>query len=163
MKKLKWDRHFLNLAMQHSKMSKDPSTRVGAVIVGDSQQLLSAGFNGFPFGIKDTGDRLYNRDIKLKLVIHAEMNAIVLAARTGISLEGSTMYMVATSDGDYWGGCPCTRCTVHLIQAGIKEIVTLPFKMGKSNWLEDIKFAKSLMDEAGVKVTELDKDILDGV
>ncbi len=152
----RWDRHFLGLSLYHSRMSKDPSTRVGSVIVGPDREILSAGFNGFPRGIADTPERLNDRDAKLKLVVHAEMNALLAAARTGIRLKGCTLYLSATDDsGLIWGGPPCTRCTVEIIQVGIAEIVSYPAKAVPSRWHEDLALAKTLIEEAGVKYREL--------
>ena len=128
-KQARWDRHFLRLAVQHAAMSQDPSTQVGAVIVGPDQEIRSVGFNGFPRGIADIEARLNNRDLKLKLIVHGEMNAILAAARVGIPLKGCTLYFAATDiGGAAWGGAPCSRCSVEIIQAGIAEIVSPPIK-----------------------------------
>ena len=152
----RWDRHFLGLAHYHSRMSKDPSTRVGAVIVGPDREILSAGFNGFPRGIADTPERLADRDMKLKLVVHAEMNALLAAARTGMRLKGCSLFLTATDDtGMLWGGPPCTRCTVEIIQVGIIEIVSYPVKAVPSRWHDDLKMARSLIEEAGIKYREV--------
>jgi len=153
---IRWDRHFLDLATAHARMSKDPSTRVGAVIVGPDREVRSMGFNGFPRGILDRPERLNDRDTKLRLVVHAEMNAVLNATRVGISTRGCAMYLTATDDsGDVWGGPPCTRCTVELIQAGITEIVSLPFKTIPSRWADDLELARSLLREAHVEFREI--------
>lgn len=147
----KWDLHFLGMCLFHSRMSKDPNTRVGSVIVGPDHELLSAGFNGFPRGIADTPERLADRDLKLKLVVHAEMNALLAGARTGMNLKGCTLYLACTdASGDIWGGPPCTRCMVEIIQVGIKEIVSIPQKTTPSRWKDDIRFARSLVEEAKI-------------
>lgn len=153
----RWDDHFLHLCLVHAGMSKDTSTKVGAVIIGPDREIVSTGFNGLPRGIADTPERISNRELKLKLVVHAEMNAILNAARTGAcALRGLTLYLAATdSTGTVWGGAPCTRCTVELIQAGIAKIVTWPFKNVPSRWLEDITFACELLREAGVSYREV--------
>lgn len=152
----RWDEHFLKLALEHAGMSKDPSTRVGCVIVGPDREIVSTGFNGFPRGIADTPERLHDRDTKLKLVVHAEMNAILNAARIGARLKGLTLYLVATDDtGATWGGAPCTRCTVELIQAGIAEVVSRPPKAVPSRWHEDIAFAQTVLEEAGIRYREV--------
>jgi dCMP deaminase len=152
----KWDRHFLRLSLEHARMSKDPRTQVGSIIVGPDRELISAGFNGFPRGIEDTEERLTNRDLKLKLVVHAEMNAVLAAARHGIRLKGCTLYLAATdSSGDVWGGPPCTRCTVEILQAGITEIVSYQVKSIPSQWHADLELAKSLIDEAEIKYREI--------
>lgn len=145
----RWDRHFLGLAHQHALMSKDPSTKVGAVLVGPRREILSAGFNGLPRGIEDSLARLEDRDLKLKLIVHAEMNAILAAAMNGVKVLGSVLYISATdSSGAVWGGPPCTRCTVEALQAGVIEFVSWPLKLTPSRWHADCKFAAEIIDEA---------------
>jgi dCMP deaminase len=155
----RWHDHFLRLCLEHARMSKDPSTRVGAVIVGPDREVRSAGFNGFPRGLADTPARLADRDTKLRLIVHAEINALCNAARIGTPLKGCTLYLAATDDGgQVWGGAPCTRCTVELIQAGIVRVVSLPFKAGGSKWAEDIAYARGVLAEAGVEYVELERE-----
>jgi dCMP deaminase len=152
----RWDDHFLGIALTCAKMSKDPSTQVGVVIVGPDREIRSTGFNGFPRGIADTDERLNDRDTKLKLVVHAEMNAILNAARHGVALKGCTMYLVATDrSGEIWGGPPCVRCTVETIQVGISEIVSLAFKNVPSRWKADIEQARDLLCECGLHYREV--------
>jgi len=152
----KWDRHFLQLCLDHARMSKDPSTQVGAVVVGPDGEIRSAGFNGLPRGIADRPEVLNDRDSKLALIVHGEMNAILAAARVGTPMKGCTLYLAATDNtGSVWGGAPCTRCTVEIIQAGIAEVVSWPFKATPSKWTEDTLRAKSLLEEAGVKFREV--------
>ena len=152
----RWDRHFLGLALYHSRLSKDPATRVGSVIVGPDREILSAGFNGFPRGIADTPERLNNRETKLQLVVHAEMNALLAAARTGMRLKGCVLFLAATdASGMVWGGPPCTRCTVEMIQVGISEIVSYPIKTAPSKWHGDLMVAHSLIKEAGIVYREI--------
>lgn len=152
----RWDRHFLNLAAEHARMSKDPNTRVGSIIVGPDREIVSAGFNGFPRGIADSAERLADRETKLAMVVHAEMNAVLAAARIGVRLKGCMLYLAATDDtGMVWGGPPCTRCTVEVIQAGIAEIVSWPFKDGSSKWKADVERARHLLVEAGVIYREV--------
>lgn len=155
-KRNRWDRHFLQLCLDHARMSKDPSTRVGSVIIGSDHEPLTDGFNGFPRGIADTPARLNDRDVKLSLVVHAEMNTICNAARMGTKIKGATLYLACTDDsGGVWGGPPCSRCTVHAIQAGIVEVVSYPVKSAPSRWHEDLKLARELLDEAGVVYREV--------
>ncbi len=160
----RWDQHFLALCREHARMSKDPSTRVGAVIVGPDREVRSSGFNGFPRGIADTKERLYDRDTKLSLIVHAEMNALMNAARIGVSTKGCTMYLIATDNqpmpgavAHEWGGPPCERCTVHVIQAGIVEVVSLPFKNVPSRWAASIAVARDLLIEARVAYREVNE------
>lgn len=152
----RWDRHFLNMALLNASMSKDPNTRVGAIIVGPDREIRSAGFNGFPRGIIDTPERLADRETKLRIVVHAELNAVLNAARVGIPTLGCTLYLAATDNtGMVWGGPPCTRCTVELIQAGITRIVSYERKSVPSRWHDDIAFAGSLLDEVGIEFLEV--------
>lgn len=152
----RWDRHFLRVALDNAAMSKDPRTQVGSVIVGPDREIRSAGFNGFPRGIADTFERLYDRDVKMKLVVHAEMNAILNAARIGISTKGCSLYLAATDDtGLVWGGPPCTRCVVEIIQSGISEIVSFGAKAIPSRWHEDLAFARTLLHEAAIIYREI--------
>lgn len=157
---LRWHRHFLDLCIAHAKMSKDPSTRVGAVIVGPDRELRQAGFNGFPRRIRDTPKRLNDRDTKNLLVVHAEMNALLQCARVGIPTNGCTLYLVATDvpSSTIWGGAPCTRCTVSVIQAGIAEVVTYPFKKVPSRWADDVAHARARLREARIRYVEIPQE-----
>lgn len=65
----KWDRRFLELAKQVSTWSKDPSTKVGAVLVNEDKHVVGMGFNGFPVGVADTEERLNNRELKYKMIV----------------------------------------------------------------------------------------------
>lgn len=137
-------------------MSKDPSTQVGAVIVGPDREIRSAGFNGFPRGVKDSDERLHDRDVKLSLVVHAETNALLAAARVGIPIKGCTLYLAALGlEGGLWGGPPCIRCTVEVIQAGIAEVVSFPQRQVPSAWHESLASARAILDEAGIMYREI--------
>ncbi len=152
----RWDEHFLSLALQCAKMSKDPSTQVGAVLVNSYGNVISTGFNGFPRNVIDSDERLNDRAEKLDLVVHAEMNAVLAAARIGAPVYGSTMYVAAT-DGtkEIWGGPPCIRCTVECMQAGVIEFVSRPMKTAPSRWHDSILKAQLIIGEAGLKFREI--------
>ena len=154
-KNVKWDKHFIDMCRLHASLSKDPSSKVGAVIVTPDRQIVSAGFNGFPRGVRDD-ERLFDRDTKLKLIVHAEMNAILAAANLGIRVQGCTMYFVAESEGKLWGNSPCSRCLVSLIQAGISEIVTIKNSCVPDRWKDDIEFSRSIIDEVKLGYREID-------
>lgn len=154
---LKWDRHFISLALENARMSKDPATQAGAVIVGPDREVRSMGYNGLPRGIADTPERLQNKDLKRSLIVHAEMNAILNAARIGVSTRGCTLYLALTDEtGQVWGGAPCTRCTVEIIQAGITQVVAKPFKNQTSYWTDSVEQARALLQEAQVQYREID-------
>lgn len=152
----RWDKHFLKLCIEIASMSKDPRTKVGAVIVGPDREIRSTGFNGFPRGIADTAERLNDREMKLRLVVHAERNAILNAARIGVQIKGCTLYLAATDEtGMVWGGPPCTHCSIEVMQTGIVEIVSYPIKAIPSRWHDDLKMAGELLAESGMKYREV--------
>jgi dCMP deaminase len=140
-----WDYRYLNLAKEVSTWSKDPSTQVGAVIVGDKGQILSQGYNGFPRGIKDSEDRLNDRPTKLKLVVHAEMNCIYNASFSGVSLENSTVYV---------HGLPvCSECAKGVIQVGVKRVIMCCPVDIDDKWKDSFNETEKMFDEAGVSYT----------
>ena len=139
----KWDIRFLKLATHISEWSKDPSTKVGCVVVGPDREIRSTGFNGFPRGIQDSDERLTNRDLKYPLICHAEENAIMHAARIGLALKGCTAYVT-------WP--PCTRCARSLIQAGVSEIVIPSGLEIPDRWRDDFEMSMGLLREADVTI-----------
>ena len=139
----KWDVRFIELARHISGWSKDPSTKVGCVVVGEDREIRSTGFNGFPRGIEDDSARLDDRDQKIPMICHAEENAIMHAARIGVSLKGCVAYVT-------WP--PCTRCSRSLIQAGVVEVVYPADVEIPDRWKEDFELSASMMEEAGISV-----------
>jgi len=139
----KWDLRFIDLAIHISEWSKDPSTKVGCVIVGEDREIRSTGFNGFPRGINDTSERLEDRNQKYPMICHAEENAIMHAARIGVSLKGTTAYVT-------WP--PCSRCSRSLIQAGVSEVIYPSNVQIPDRWQSDFKIASEMMNEAGIVV-----------
>lgn len=142
---MNWDEYFLSIAAIAASKSKDPSTKVGAVIVRPDRTIVSVGYNGFPRGVADTPERLNDRPTKYSLVVHAEMNAI-LSARE--SLNGYTLYTVPFM--------PCDRCFVHVIQTGIKRVVFPPATVSQEKrWGEAFARVRFLAIEAGIELIEV--------
>ncbi len=139
----KWDLRFIDLARHISEWSKDPSTKVGCVIVGEDREIRSTGFNGFPRGIDDTSERLEDRNQKYPMICHAEENAIMHAARIGVSLKGTMAYVT-------WP--PCSRCSRSLIQAGVSEVIYPSNVQIPDRWQSDFDIASEMMNEAGIIV-----------
>jgi len=137
----KWDRRYINLAREASVWSKDPSSKIGAVAIGRKGQVLSTGYNGFPRGINDSLTRYQNRELKYKMVVHAEMNAIFNATYNGVSLDGATMYV--------YGLPVCSECAKGLIQVGIKRVV-IDGEI-QDRWKESWKLTEQLFREANVE------------
>ena len=142
MVKNKWDKRFIRVAKEVSSWSKDPSKKIGCIAVKD-RRIISTGFNGFPAGIEDLPDRLNDRDLKYKYVVHAEMNCIYNASHHGVSLEGSTMYI--------YGLPVCSECAKGIIQAGVKRVV---YKTSEKEipvrWLESNMLTIDLLSEADI-------------
>lgn len=141
----RWTNYFLTLAETAAKQSKDPNTKVGAVIADKHDRVISSGFNGFPRGIADNSKLLENRDTKLMITMHAETNAILFSQQ---NLEGMSIYVTHT---------PCSNCAALIIQAGIKKVVvgTEPGTELTDRWKESLNMSKKLFKEAGVKYKEI--------
>lgn len=136
----KYDNRWLKAARFFAhNWSKDPSTKVGAVIVNWEQRMVSFGYNGFPIGIEDKPELLADREEKLKRTIHAEVNAILNATA---KVEGCTLYTYPFP--------PCYSCALPIIQSGIIRVVS-PMTF-RTDWIENMAFAKSLFAEAYVDV-----------
>jgi dCMP deaminase len=142
-----WKKRYLSLASEIAQWSKDPRTKVGAVAVGGVGQILATGFNGFPRNIQDSDYRLKVREIKNKLVVHAEQNCIYNATINGVSLEGSTLFVS--------GLHICRECAKGIIQVGISKVVLSQLEIVKEGWEESIQEAKDMMLEAGVVIEEI--------
>ena len=141
-----WDRYFLGLAKYVSTASKDPSTKVGAVLVNDLMQVVGLGYNGFARGVADSDERLNNRELKYKYVVHAEVNAIIQA---GHAARGSTLYVYPSF------ALPpiCNDCCKAAIQAGITGIVGFDPDENDprvARWKESIAISKQMCEEAGI-------------
>ena len=139
----KWDQRFLRLAAEIASWSKDPSTQVGCVVVGEDREIRSTGFNAFPRGIEDRAERLEDRELKYPLICHAEENAIMHAARIGVSLKNCVAFVT-------WP--PCSRCARSLIQSGVREIVYPARCVIPERWQEDFTVATSMIKEARLTI-----------
>lgn len=113
------DKNFINIAHEIARASKCVSKQVGAVIVRDGR-ILSTGYNGTPSGYTNCCEH-WNHEYTEKhhewsktYEIHAEMNAIIWAAREGISIKDATIYVTLE---------PCSECSKNIIASGIKRIV----------------------------------------
>ena len=138
----KWDKRFLALAQHIAGWSKDPSTQTGAVIVDRTGRVVSVGFNGMPRGVADTADRLNNRDVKYKHIVHCEVNAIVFARQ---DLTDCTLYT--------WPFLSCCPCASVVIQSGITRCVApIVPNDKKERWETECARSEDILKEAGVSV-----------
>ena len=136
-----WDKKFMGLAEHIAKWSKDPSTKVGAVIVDSRHKVTGLGYNGFPRGVDDTVAGRYVTEDRYAWTEHAELNALHNA---DASVVGCTMYSTLY---------PCAGCARAIIQNGISELVTREVPdiyWNNPTWKFDI--AKQMLAEAGVLV-----------
>ncbi len=142
----KWDLRLLGLARHVAQWSKDPSTKVGAVIADQKHRVLSLGFNGFARGVRDLAERLDDRETKYDMIIHAERNALLFA---NASVDGASVYV--------WPLLPCAQCAATLIQAGIAEVIAPAADAERAErWAAQITLARTMFSEAGVGVVELE-------
>ncbi len=152
MKSLKqncWDIRFMRMAHEVASWSKDPSTKVGCVLVKD-RKIISMGYNGFPRLIEDDLNRLIDREVKYEMTVHAEQNAVITAALHGISTAGSTAYVTFS---------PCSRCAAVLINAGISTVVVSAADVIPDRWLENFRLAAKLLNEAGIGHEIIDPEL----
>jgi dCMP deaminase len=150
---MQWDEYFLRISELVAQKSKDRSKKVGAVIVGEGNEIRSTGFNGFPRGIDDDVDARHERPAKYMWTEHAERNAIFNAARNGTHTAGTTMYLNA------W--YPCADCARAVIQAGITRIVVSRSRHHRPNsrWNESCAVGMEMLREAGVQCDVSDVEL----
>jgi len=138
----KWDIRFLELAAFIARWSKDPSTKVGAVIVDPSQRIVSVGFNGLPQNVTDSADRYEEKNKKYSMIVHGELNAILFAPR---SVKGCTLYT--------WPFAPCSICASLIVQVGITRVVAPMCTKEPGHWIhESIERTSVTFIEAGVEL-----------
>ena len=110
-KQSEWDEYFMEIAEVVASRSKDPSSKMGCVIVDENKRVVSLGYNGMLQGADESKMTLSERPMKYYFVIHSEMNALIFAKR---DLTGCTVYnRVAT----------CENCLKYCLQAGITRFV----------------------------------------
>ena len=108
---MNWDEYFLQIAEAVALKSKDPSSKMGCVIVDQNKRVVTVGYNGMVQGSDESKMTLSERPMKYHFAIHSEMNAIIFAHQ---DLTGCTLYnRVAT----------CDNCLKYCLQAGIKRFV----------------------------------------
>lgn len=138
-----WHKRFLDLCEHVATWSKDPSTKLGSVIVDDKKRIVSVGYNGFPRGVEDFEERYEDRPTKYLFVAHAERNALDNAP---MMVDNCTMYVTLL---------PCNECAKSIIQKGITKVVTYrPTREDVFNW----NITLTMFNEAGVDVIYVEKE-----
>jgi len=137
-----WDNRFFELAELVGSWSKDPSTKVGAVIVRPDRTIASVGYNGFPRGVDDSPEIYADRPKKYLRVVHAEANAILSA---GEPLHGYTLYVTPLH--------PCATCSGLIIQSGISVVNYAMSEQNTRNaaWTDHFNVMTEMFLEAGIR------------
>ena len=165
----KWDKRFYQATQEIASWSMCLSRQIGAVIVRD-RTIVSTGFNGPPRGVTHCGEQRLLEDKSLPFIeaknrhlcprqalgfksgkglhlctaSHAEENAIINAARIGVSTLGTTMYMSC--------GIPCQNCIKKIINSGIREIVCINIY----DWYDEL--SKFLVRQTSLKIRDYENE-----
>lgn len=145
LKRDRWDLHFMAMCELVAKMSKDDSTKIGAVIISADREVLSTGFNGIPRYCDDKIQSRNTRPEKYFWYEHAERNAVYNAAKNGIRLDGATIYCSAPS---------CADCARAIIQSGIRRAIFPKVHplLKREDWAGSFHSSLEMLNEAQVKV-----------
>ena len=125
----KWDLRFLEMSELVSSWSKDPSTKVGSVIVDNDRRVISLGYNGFPKGVADN-DRLNDREEKYKIVVHAERNALLFA---NTNVKNCSIFTY-----------PFMPCPIRVVS----------FQSNNERWEKDFEISRKMFQEADIQLLE---------
>lgn len=140
----KWDKRFMEMAHVIASWTSCfvPGRAIGCVIVKD-KRIMTTGYNGAPAGLRTCKERgkCMRRELgiqsgtraELCYAIHAEQNAIIQAAKLGVSIDGATLYCTHQ---------PCSMCAKMIINAGITRVV---YQEGYPD-----EFSLEIFDESGV-------------
>lgn len=147
-----WDRYFLDLCEAVSKRSTCDRGKTGCVIVKD-KRIMSTGYVGSPAGLphcdevghdmRKVFDDSGNVSQHCVRTLHAEQNAIIQAAKFGISLDGATLFCKMT---------PCRRCAMMIINSGIKRVVCEKHYHAEKDTIELFKLA-------GIELLVMNEDV----
>jgi dCMP deaminase len=138
-----WFQRYMNLARHISTWSKDPSTKVGAVIVGRNRRHIAVGYNGPPPGIEDTPGRLNDRELKYRYTQHAERCALDNA---WFDTVGSTLIVTMH---------PCCECAKSIVAKGIVTVVS-PGIPDNPRWHQEATWGAGILHEAGVNLVYME-------
>lgn len=138
-----WVDYFMEMARLVATKSKDPTTKVGCVIVTDDKVVATTGYNGLPRDVEDRPERM-ERPAKYLWTSHAEENAVAQAARVGAKLKGGIAFVTHM---------PCSRCARTLIQAGVVGVYVSHGTTSMPR--EEFEVAMQMFEEAGVTVAQM--------
>ncbi len=140
----KWFKRFLNLSLHVAEWSKD-TTKVGCVITDSKNRIISIGYNGEPRKCKF--NILEDRDVKLLVSSHAELNAILFSQQ---DLTGSSIYITHN---------PCSQCAAAIIQSGIEKVVCYqPSREFNGRWKVSTDMAAEMFEQAGITYIQVNDE-----
>lgn len=154
MNRISWDELHFTSAILWAQRSLDPSSQVGCTIVSQDNVPISYGYNNPPRGIELSEAEWHNKEHKYMWVEHGERNAIFNAIRSGASVVGSKLYIIAT---------PCTDCARAIIQSGIRDVFVLnstnDIWLKNPAWIEKLKQTVAMFKASGVNCMLLNTEI----
>lgn len=144
----KWNEYFMSVAESSAKLSRDPNTKVGAVIV-NNKRIKSTGFNGAPRNFPDELVPLHKEGTKLidqknTYMCHAELNAVLNYDGNIMDLNDADIYVTVS---------PCSRCACMLAQVGIKRVI---YKE-KYHRTEETEAAEYILKNSNIKYIKYDE------
>ncbi len=142
-----WDEYFMSMCYLASTRSKDPDTRVGAVIVGANKQIISIGYNSYPRNCRDE-ELPKTRPEKYQYIEHAERNAIYNACLNGVSCAGGMMYVPFI---------PCCDCARAVIQCGILEVI---YDTDYTSKCDESSATRTLFEHAKIRLRKFEGTLL---
>lgn len=145
-----WQHFYIELAEAISKKSKDGSSKFGAILVRPDKTVASIGFNGFPARLKDIKAYLNKttfKEEKYFRIVHAEANC--LNHNRDHDTTGYHLFV---------NGLPCSACALRIVSTGIKYVYYSSNNQSdyETRWADSIKKSKTLFEEAGVELIEVD-------
>lgn len=135
------------IAQSVAGLSKDPNTKVGALVIDKRGSIRAVGYNGFPRGVNDDPLMYADRETKLRFIAHAEANAIANAASTGTPLQGCSLVVTKF---------PCRECAKMIINAGISHIFSPAYSI-MGDWASSNYDAQRMFMEAGLTIEFFDE------
>jgi len=145
-----WDEYFINIAIETAKRSSCIKRHVGAVIV-KNKHILATGYNGAPSGISSCYEKdlcmrrerkiEHGKDKDLCLAVHAEANALCQAAKIGVPVENSVLYVTTY---------PCPTCAKLIINSGLKQVNYIFVYYG-----QQYSFSKEILTKAKIKTRKV--------
>jgi dCMP deaminase len=147
-RRLSWDEYFMQICDTVAQRSTCTRASVGAVIVRN-RNILATGYNGSPAGLphcNEVGCLIYSstnpdgeNEENCFRTIHAEINAIAQAAKSGVSIQGSAIYITHS---------PCIHCLKVLINTGIERVYfKKPYKLDQ---------VREMVEKSGIQMEQVD-------